>query len=490
MPHDHPSADVVEYTDPICSWAWGTEPKLRLLQWRYGRHLRWRVVLGGLVHDASGGRDDWDPIRAAEPMQKYWRRSSAYTGQPYPMPMHRMARSTDPAGLAVKAAERQGPAVSTAVLRRFRESTFVFGVTPSAPEEFAASAKGVVGLDVDRWLDDLSGVEAASTYRSDWEETRRPNDHVRHLVGDDVGIGSMKQTDGHDRYAFPTLVFRGPGGEVTVPGWMPYQAYVDALESTSPGLTADPVPGPTVPQAFDRWGVLTEKELAEICGPEAVGNLPMDTVAHFWGAGVVFFSEQEAVARDLPRVSPEEARCLADLAQSMELAYSLVARIPADAWGRSTPCSEWNLRGLINHMVGSARMVSYGVRGDHIGPEFYRNHLGADPVASYRDAIDEVISLYRADPTVLGRPLPLSWGTMSGAALAEMFAADHLVHAWDVARSLGLPTDFDHGLVARLRSFGDGYADQHRVPGMFDPPVPASADATPMDRFAAFIGRR
>ncbi len=380
--HNHLIADVIEYTDPICSWAWGTEPKLRLLQWRYGARVRWRVVLGGLVHDASRGRDDWDPVQAAEPMQKYWRRSSAHTGQPYPMPMHRMARSTDPAGLAVKAAQRQGPVVGAAVLRRFRESTFVFGVTPSSPEEFVASARGIVGLDVDRWLVDLTSEEAAAAYRSDWEETRRPNDHVRHLVGDDVGIGSMKQTDGHDRYAFPTLVFRGPGGEVTVPGWMPYEAYVDALEGACPGVTADPRPDPTITEAFERWGVLTERELTDVCGPGPVDGLPDATVAHFWGAGVVYFSPAEANARGLPPVSPEDARCLADFAESLELAHSFVAGIPADSWRQSTPCSEWNRRALVNHMVGSARMVSYGVRGQSIGPEFYRNHLGDDPVAS------------------------------------------------------------------------------------------------------------
>ena len=27
--------EVVEYTDVMCSWAWGSEPKLRLLRWRY-----------------------------------------------------------------------------------------------------------------------------------------------------------------------------------------------------------------------------------------------------------------------------------------------------------------------------------------------------------------------------------------------------------------------------------------------------------------------
>ena len=52
-------AEVTEYTDPICSWAWGTEPKLRLLQWRPGHRLSWRVAMGGLVGDAANGGADW-----------------------------------------------------------------------------------------------------------------------------------------------------------------------------------------------------------------------------------------------------------------------------------------------------------------------------------------------------------------------------------------------------------------------------------------------
>ena len=41
--------EVVEYSDPWCSWAWGTEPKLRRLRWRYGDRLEWRTVMGDLV---------------------------------------------------------------------------------------------------------------------------------------------------------------------------------------------------------------------------------------------------------------------------------------------------------------------------------------------------------------------------------------------------------------------------------------------------------
>ena len=90
-----PKIEVIEYTDAVCSTAWGAEPLLRKLDWRYGEHLVWRKVMGGLVGDASTGKDSWDRISAAEPMRKYWKRVWHLTGMPYPNPMKLMLQSTD-----------------------------------------------------------------------------------------------------------------------------------------------------------------------------------------------------------------------------------------------------------------------------------------------------------------------------------------------------------------------------------------------------------
>jgi protein-disulfide isomerase-like protein with CxxC motif len=45
--------EAIEYTDIMCSWAWGSEPKLRLLRWRYEDRCDWRLVMGGLVGDRT-----------------------------------------------------------------------------------------------------------------------------------------------------------------------------------------------------------------------------------------------------------------------------------------------------------------------------------------------------------------------------------------------------------------------------------------------------
>jgi protein-disulfide isomerase-like protein with CxxC motif len=295
--------EAVEYTDAVCSTAWGAEPLLRRLEWRHGHHLKWRKVMGGLVGDAakSSGRADWDRVGAAKPMQAYWKRVWALTGMPYPHPMRLMLQSTDPLGAAVKAAERQGPDVAERVLRRFREQIFVFGIGPQTPDEFAAATVGVVGLDQARWRADQKRPEVATAYRADWKETREPNDYVRHLKHDGPMNGELKHSEGHDRYALPTVIFKGPGGEHTVAGWVPYEDYVAGLEAALPGATTDPRPDPTPDQAFARWGMLTARELAFLCGEDA--KAPADAIAYDWGDGVVYFSAAEAKARGLETVA-------------------------------------------------------------------------------------------------------------------------------------------------------------------------------------------
>ena len=109
--------------------------------------------------------------------------------------------------------------------------------------------------------------------------------------------GELKHSEGHDRYALPTLIFRGPDGEHTVAGWVSYDEYVAGLEAAMPGLTTRYGPDPTPEQAFARWGMLTSKELSVLCGADA--KVPADTTVHDWGDGVVYYCATEARARGL-----------------------------------------------------------------------------------------------------------------------------------------------------------------------------------------------
>jgi hypothetical protein len=224
------------------------------------------------------------------------------TGQPYPKPMHIMLRSTDPAGRAIKAAALQGPEVERRTLRRIRESIFLFGRGPETPSEFLSTFADVPGFDPVQWSIDFSTSEVAAAYLADWTEARTPNDYVRAYKSDEPLAGGMRVSEGHERYDFPTVLFRGPTGEHTATGWNEFGVYVAALEAASPGSTLAPRPNPTVSEAFAEWGVLTSQELTAICGiavEDIAASLPPEVVTYNWGDGNAYFSSSEATAWNL-----------------------------------------------------------------------------------------------------------------------------------------------------------------------------------------------
>ncbi len=291
-------SEIVEITDPTCSWAWGTEPKLRRLRWRFGPVVDpvWRPVPGGLVPDQKALNPDFDPVRRAPRMTEYWSRTTRYTGMPYPIGMAWAPSSSIDACRGVVAAGFQGPDVQGALLRRLRDQIFIWGRPADTVARVVAVARTVPGLDAESLSADVDSPAALAAYDACWEETRSPNPYVMYLSDDPIGSGHAKLEDssGRWRYVFPTLLFRGPGGEVTVPGWKPYSDYEDALAAALPGSCSSPRPDPTPEEAFAEWPLLTAHELAFLCGDGA--EPPPDVVEHDWGDGVVWHTKDAADA--------------------------------------------------------------------------------------------------------------------------------------------------------------------------------------------------
>jgi predicted DsbA family dithiol-disulfide isomerase len=288
---DEPGAEplmveVVEYTDPWCSWAWGTEPKLRRLRWRYGDRFEWRTVMGDLVFDRLVANPDFDAARAAPKIASYWQEVHEHTGMPWPAGLKRAPRLSAIAGRAVKAAQQQSDAAGAALLRATRESCFVHWEPADTLPRVMALAEKVPGLDAERLRQDFDRDDVVKAFAADREETRRPNDYVLELEETHAGKGNAKPDGDGWRYVFPTVLFRGPGGEHTVPGWQPWEAYVRAMEAAVPGSTRDPRADPTPDEALDEWWLLTDRELTFLCGDGAVP--PSSAVAIDWGTGLAF----------------------------------------------------------------------------------------------------------------------------------------------------------------------------------------------------------
>ena len=79
--------EIIEFTDPVCTWCWGSEPVLRKLETHYGDQLRMGYVMGGLVKDIRDFYDNFNDIggdaeRSNAQIAKHWLDASERHGMP------------------------------------------------------------------------------------------------------------------------------------------------------------------------------------------------------------------------------------------------------------------------------------------------------------------------------------------------------------------------------------------------------------------------
>ncbi|MFF3886371.1 DsbA family protein [Streptomyces sp. NPDC001914] len=283
------TVEVVEYTDPLCPWAWGSEPVFRGLRAALAGRVRWRRAYCVLFDDD----DDPPPDPAAETAwyARYVEDIGAHTKAPRARRLNRVAASSWPASLTAKAAERQGDEVAGQVLRRLRESVFVLGEPADTAALTLSAVRGVPGLDHERLAADAASVSVREAVLADRTEARRPVPEVLSVRGGSPHPGAAKETsEGGYRYALPTLLVRAPAGRRVVPGWRPYEEYASAFDALCPGLLAEPArPAPS--EALARYRSLTRPEAAVLSdGPWP----PRDAVRVETGNGPLWLHPDEA----------------------------------------------------------------------------------------------------------------------------------------------------------------------------------------------------
>jgi uncharacterized protein (TIGR03086 family) len=163
---------------------------------------------------------------------------------------------------------------------------------------------------------------------------------------------------------------------------------------------------------------------------------------------------------------------------------------------RSTPCVEWNLTDLLTHMTAQHRGFAASANGNGADLSVWENRpLGPDPVAEYRKAAEEVLAAF-AEDGVLERQFAIPEVARDAAFPADialaMHTVDYLVHAWDVARAVGVEfiPDLDavRATSALVAMIPDG--PQRLEPGAsFRPVVPVAADASEFDAMLGGCGR-
>ena len=147
----------------------------------------------------------------------------------------------------------------------------------------------------------------------------------------------------------------------------------------------------------------------------------------------------------------------------------------------ANPRMDWTVRNLVNHLVGEdlwAPLLLAGSTITEVGDRFDGDVLGAEPGAAWAAACAAAVRAIEADGA-MDRIVHLSFGDFPGREYALQLFADHLIHAWDLARAIGADERLDTGLVASCANWFDAMEDAYRSAGAIAarPPVPGHADA-------------
>ena len=175
---------------------------------------------------------------------------------------------------------------------------------------------------------------------------------------------------------------------------------------------------------------------------------------------------------------------LTQLDQLAPALAGVVSGIGRDDLGRPTPCNRFAVGDVLAHMVGGARQFAAAFRGEAPPPDTDDDALDAFP-----SALGDLASAVNA-PGALERTVATPFGDLPGETFARFVVLDGLVHGWDLATATGQPYEPPDDLVAEVDAFARSILDPLRDGDTFGDSVEPTAGATPIERLAAFTGRR
>jgi uncharacterized protein (TIGR03086 family) len=180
------------------------------------------------------------------------------------------------------------------------------------------------------------------------------------------------------------------------------------------------------------------------------------------------------------------------LTAAVTTAAPVLSLIGSQDLKRPTPCSEWTVGDLLQHIAGRAVLSARAARGVAVTafPEAVTDLLGEDPAGTVADLLDQSAVAWQRSDADLNASCITPIGVMPGTALVMFQAQDVFAHAWDLGKAVGQQPDFDPQLTATMLAlYRQTITDDFRGT-FFAPAIPAPNNATDLEMLVAFLGRR
>jgi uncharacterized protein (TIGR03086 family) len=194
---------------------------------------------------------------------------------------------------------------------------------------------------------------------------------------------------------------------------------------------------------------------------------------------------------------------LQDLRAATEWTASIVDGVDIARQGdRPTPCTEWDVRVLLVHLVSWNRLFAAGLLGlvapDAVitaalatsagATEVVPDIIGSSPGHAYRTSAHEVTAVLSLDRDLAGTcRLPV--GELPATTVATTVLAENLVHGWDLAVATGQRATMPDTLVPALHRAAAALPVERTRGSLFGPAVAVLHGANDQDRMLAFLGR-
>lgn len=168
----------------------------------------------------------------------------------------------------------------------------------------------------------------------------------------------------------------------------------------------------------------------------------------------------------------------------------IVAAIGEPDWASSTPCAQWDLRTLVNHVIAGnwwvaelAAGCTIADVGDRLDGDVIHDHA-----AESYDASAAAASMAFEAPGAMSAPCAVSYGPVPGSIYCGHRVIDVVVHGWDIATATGQPTAIDPVLVAGCLDIVRPQLSQLVASQMFGSYRDASGE-DPQSELLAMLGR-
>jgi uncharacterized protein (TIGR03086 family) len=153
----------------------------------------------------------------------------------------------------------------------------------------------------------------------------------------------------------------------------------------------------------------------------------------------------------------------------------------ADKLHADTPCDDWDVRTLLNHIVDTQNYFTASGRGEdaNLPSQNPPSVIGDDPAAAYEKSRRDVLRTYGESGVI----------EKTGPALGIAFC-DSLVHGWDLAKATGQDTAMPDDLASAAFSMLDGQLTPDRRGDAFGPARDVADDASAQEKLLAYTGRK